>query len=121
MARCVRFRLAADRLAVREARQRVRRFGGLPRQTVADAELVISELVANALLHARLAPGDPIDVELRRDGDRLTIAVDDHGGFSGPARGQAGTGLRVLGALCVEWSAAAGRVSAALAIPAGEG
>lgn len=38
-------------------------------------QLVISELVSNAVLHA----GTPIEVELRLDGDRLMMRVHDDG------------------------------------------
>jgi len=58
--RCVSFRLTADKMAVREARLRVRELGDLPARTVADAELVVSELVVNSLLHAHLEAGDVI-------------------------------------------------------------
>jgi len=116
VARCLQFQLAADKLAVREARLRVRELGDLPARTAADAELVVSELVANALLHARLEPGAPIDVALVRERDRLVIEVDDHGSFSGRPRSRSGMGLRVLDALCPDWSAKSGQVSASLAI-----
>jgi len=121
VARCVSFRLMADRLAVREARLRVRELGDLPAPTAADAELVISELVANSLLHAHLAPGDAIDVSLVREDERLLIRVDDHGSFTGRPRGRAGMGMRVLDALCEDWSAESGEVSASLAIGAAHG
>jgi anti-sigma regulatory factor (Ser/Thr protein kinase) len=111
----------ADRLAVREARVRVRELGDLPAQTAADAELVISELVANSLLHAHLAAGDVIDVSLVRENDRLLIRVDDHGSYSGRPRSRAGMGVRVLDALCEDWSADSGEVSASLAIGAERG
>lgn len=116
MARCVSFRLTADKLAVREARVRVRELGDLPAQTVADAELVVSELVANSLLHAHLGEGDVIDVSLVREADRLLIEVDDHGSYSGRPRSHAGMGVRVLDALCEDWSARSGQVSASLPI-----
>ena len=116
MARCVRFQLAAGKTAVREARLRVRQLGDLPAGTAADAELVVSELVANALLHARLEPGDVIDVALVREPRRLVIEVDDHGSFSGRPRSRSGMGLRVLDALCEDWSAHSGQVSASLLI-----
>jgi two-component sensor histidine kinase len=118
VARCVSFRLTPDKLAVRQARLRVRELGDLPAQTVADAELVVSELVANSLLHARLGAGDAIDVSLVREADRLLIEVDDHGSFSGRPRSRAGMGVRVLDALCDDWSADSGQVSASLPIGA---
>jgi two-component sensor histidine kinase len=116
MARSAKFQLAADKLAVREARLRVRDFGDLPRQTVADAELVVSELVANSLVHARLGSSAAVDLTLSRDDEHLTIEVDDHGSFSGRPRSRRGMGLRVLDALCVDWRALDGRVTARIAI-----
>jgi serine/threonine-protein kinase RsbW len=121
---CVRSRLAADKWAVREARLRVRELRALqdlPEQVAADAELVVSELVVNSLLHARLAPGGVIDLTLLCDGERLVIEVDDHGSFSGPPRGRRGMGVRVLDALCEDWQAQAGQVRASLRIGAGGG
>jgi anti-sigma regulatory factor (Ser/Thr protein kinase) len=121
---CVRSRLAADKWAVREARLRVRELRALqdlPAQVAADAELVVSELVVNSLLHAHLEPGDVIDLALVCDGERLVIEVDDHGSFSGPPRGRRGMGVRVLDALCEDWQAQAGQVRASLRIGAGGG
>jgi two-component sensor histidine kinase len=106
-----RFTLAPEALAVRKARLRVRAFDDLPDKARVDAELVVSELVANSLLHARLGPDEVIEVTLRRGDQRLWIDVDDHGRFTGRPR-QPGLGIKVLDALCEEWHAEAGRVSA---------
>ena len=108
------FTLAPDRVAVREARQRVRTFSDLPQELASNAELVVSELVANSVLHAHLGPGDLIEITLWRDDRRLHIEVDDHGGFSGRPRHKGGLGFRVLDALCEDWRAEGGRVSASL-------
>jgi two-component sensor histidine kinase len=116
MASRAHFTLTPDALAVREARLRLRAFDDLPAQTRADAELVVSELVANSLLHARLGPDELIDVTLRRRDRCLSIEVDDHGRFSGRPRGRRGAGLRVLDTLCEDWHAEAGRVSASIRI-----
>lgn len=118
-----RFLLAPDRRAVREARLHVRAFDELPREAGANAELVISELVANSVLHARLSPDDRIEVTLRRESGRLVIEVADGGGFTrrlGRASAKGGWGFKVLDAVCEGWSAEDGRVSASIAItPAG--
>src|SRR5580704_16519100 len=79
---CERFLLAPDRRAVREARLHVRAFDELPREAGANAELVVSELVANSVLHARMGPQDLIEVTLRREARHLVIEVADGGGFS---------------------------------------
>jgi two-component sensor histidine kinase len=103
----------ADKLAVRQARAAVRTLSDLSAETVLDAELVVSELVANSVLHARLEPADRIDVTLCRCGSRLTIVVDDRGGFT-RRRAGGGLGFRVLGPLCEQWSAQNGCVRAVL-------
>ena len=75
--RCDRFTLAPDKRAVREARLHVRAFTELPSETEANAELVVSELVANSVLHARLGPDDIIEVTLRCDSEHMSIEVAD--------------------------------------------
>ncbi len=114
MSGCEHFTVAAHKLAVRDARLRVRGLNGLPRQTTADLELVVSELIANSLLHAGLGPEARIDVTLQHDAERVSIVVDDHGGFSRPRHRAGGLGFRVLDALCDEWSLEDGRVSATI-------
>ncbi len=66
----------ADRTAPSQARRFVAdtlRSWGVDRATTGDAVLLVSELVTNALLHARCAP----TVELSRDGNRVRVAVRD--------------------------------------------
>jgi anti-sigma regulatory factor (Ser/Thr protein kinase) len=67
----------ADRTAPSRARQFVTetlRKWGVPRDTIADAVLLASELVTNALLHARSAPA----VELTHTNGRIRcVVVDD--------------------------------------------
>ncbi len=116
MARCERFVLAPNERAVREARLRVRAFPELPRETEANAELVVSELVANSVLHARLRADDLIEVTLSCDDDRLLIQVADPGGFSRGPRSKVGWGFKVLDAVCERWHAEGGRVSASILI-----
>jgi serine/threonine-protein kinase RsbW len=122
MAETERFLLAPDRRAVREARIHVRGFAELPREAGANAELVVSELVANSVLHARMGPEDLIEVTLRRESRSLVIEVADGGSFSRPAgagaKSKGGWGFKVLDAVCERWSAENGRVSAQIAIPA---
>jgi anti-sigma regulatory factor (Ser/Thr protein kinase) len=119
VSRSERFILAADKRAVREARLHVRAFGELPTETRADAELVVSELVANSVLHAHLRPDDVIELTIRCDVDRLSIEVADSGGFSGRPRVRRGLGFKVLDAVCEDWHAENGRVSASIAIRRG--
>lgn len=55
-----------------------------PAALVEDALLVLSELVTNALSHARPTRTDDIAVEVRLVGDRLHVAVTDGGSDSAP-------------------------------------
>lgn len=107
------FALAPHPLAVREARERVRELPDLPPRTIADAELVVSELVANALLHANPAAGSMIDITVSRGERHVVIDVDDHGRFTGRPR-HCGLGVKVLDTLCECWNADHGRVAASL-------
>ena len=113
------FQLAPDRRAVREARLHVRGFDELPPEAGANAELVVSELVANSVLHARMGPEDLIEVTLRREPGRLVIEVADGGGFSRRPGSKGGWGFKVLDAVCEGWSAEGGRVSASITIVGG--
>lgn len=113
---CDQFTILPDKRAVREARLRVRAFTELPREVESNAELVVSELVANSVLHARLGPEDRIEVTICHDGDRLEIEVADSGGFSGRTRHKPGLGFRVLDAVCEGWQAEGGRVRASIRI-----
>ena len=67
----VRFQLPVVPAAVAEARRRAAALEDLPEQAVVDAELMVSELVTNSILHAGLGPEDQIEVAFRRDEGRL--------------------------------------------------
>lgn len=122
VARYARFTLPADPLAVRDARLRVAELEGLPERVLAEAQLLLSELVTNSILHAGLKPAEAIQVVLRREDGRLAIEVDDGDGFFGRTgqsrrrRRVGGQGLKVLDAVCEWWHAEAGRVSASIRI-----
>lgn len=93
--------------ASRVARGAVRdRFAGvLRRDTLADLELVISELVTNAVDHGRGA----VHVAIDHDGHELHGAVTDEGaGFAYEARAVGehelrGRGLSIVEALVTRW------------------
>lgn len=100
--------LTVDHSSVREARRFVAIFDGAESGRLVDAQLVVSELVTNALEHAALGPADSIRLRLCRLGSRLRIDVDDAGTFTAdsdtfayPRRGRhhRGRGLRVVQAL----------------------
>ena len=88
---------------------------------LADAQLVVSELVTNALDHAGLGQPTVIRLSVSRHGNRLRIDVDDAGTFTAdsdtfakpsPGRHRRGHGLRIVQALAIHWQAADGRVTA---------
>jgi anti-sigma regulatory factor (Ser/Thr protein kinase) len=107
-------KLAAHELALAadgDALSRARRFtadalADLPPDLVADAELIVTELVTNALLHA--APPVLLRVKRRRQGAR--IEVQDDGGRP-PLRirdagdAMTGRGLALVAALSRSWGA----------------
>ncbi|MFJ6566090.1 ATP-binding protein [Streptomyces sp. NPDC091292] len=91
---------------------------------VPDVELVVSEYVSNALLHARGAIR--AELVLLRDGRWLRVEVHDAGPCAGaaawPGREHHGRGLQITGALAVhsgrETTPERSRAWAELAIPA---
>jgi anti-sigma regulatory factor (Ser/Thr protein kinase) len=112
--------LPVDRRSVREARTFVANFDGLAGERLADAQLVVSELVTNALQHAGLGPTDLIALTLSHHGSRLRIDVDDAGTFTADSdtytypprsRKSRGRGLRIVQTLAVHWQADNGRVT----------
>src|SRR5579859_3643225 len=91
----VRFTIPARPVAVAEARHRVKALAGLPEERMAEAELVVSELVTNSVLHAGLSSEDAIEVAVRREAPYVVIEVDDGDGLCAkpgeyPAGGRAG-------------------------------
>jgi anti-sigma regulatory factor (Ser/Thr protein kinase) len=108
--------------SVAKARRLVDVIEPLPPERAADVQLVLSELVTNAVLHAGLDPNAQIEVSLRRDADRCLVMVDDHGTFSASACGErpsadrGGRGLAIVDAVCVAWEARGGLVLAWIAI-----
>jgi anti-sigma regulatory factor (Ser/Thr protein kinase) len=70
--------------------------------------LVVSELVTNAIRHAGLGAGDPIDLDLQSQDGHVRIAVRDGGpGFDPSAQNgetsNGGLGLALVAALSDEW------------------
>ena len=120
MARKLRFALTPEPAAAREARRRIKALDDLPDNVAATAELVVSELITNSVLHAGLRPDDAIEVTLLRAEDHLEIQVDDGDGFYGSRGGlmtasrPGGMGLRLVDALCDHWHAEGGRVVASI-------
>jgi anti-sigma regulatory factor (Ser/Thr protein kinase) len=103
------FELAPEPVSVAEAREHVRE----SLCTIADTdtlervELVVSELVTNAIRHG---PGEPITLRLAADGSGgVTGEVEDQGDGTIAIRKQdlgtaaGGLGLRVVDALATAW------------------
>lgn len=91
----------------------------LARERVADAQLVVSELVTNALLHGGLGPADHISLIISRDDNRLRIDVRDRATFDADSETFAYSkvdgrlrGLGVVRLLADRWRAESGCVTA---------
>ncbi|GAA4663696.1 ATP-binding protein [Kineococcus glutinatus] len=88
---------------------------GVDETTRAEIEVVLSEIVGNAVRHARPLPGDRIEVACRLlpggayDERHVEISVRDGGGPTRPAPRTAGEtettgrGLRIVDGLADEW------------------
>ena len=118
--------LPVDHTSVREARRAVELIDELALQR-SDAQLIVSELVTNALTHAGLAPTDVITLTVARHGTRLRIDVDDGGSFTADSETfeyasrvgtNGGHGLRLVQRLALRWQALDGRVSVWLDVSA---
>jgi anti-sigma regulatory factor (Ser/Thr protein kinase) len=105
----LRFRLPARDTSAAEARRRVRRQLAqwrAPGETCENAQLVISELVTNALRHT---DSETVGCELRILGSRLRVAVDGDG--AGPRQAvrmagedeESGRGLLLVCTLATVW------------------
>jgi anti-sigma regulatory factor (Ser/Thr protein kinase) len=91
-------RLAADLTAA-----------GIFAGAVGDAVLVVSELLSNALRHARPLPGSSVQVAWALDDDAVEVAVSDGGAATRPTPAQAtvsslgGRGLDIVDYLARTW------------------
>jgi len=90
----------------------------VPDSTLEDARLLVSELVANSMRHARIGPSDRIRVRAKVKNGRLRVDVIDGGPGGGPpvAGGirptpgaESGWGLYLVEALATRWGHGAGR------------
>lgn len=86
----------------------LKRFG-YSRSAIEDAQLVISELVSNAVIHAR----SPLSVSISPERAMLRLAVADQSGALPPLRASSsvaadgGRGLSVVASLAQDWGAVA--------------
>ncbi|MBI5106659.1 MAG: ATP-binding protein [Solirubrobacterales bacterium] len=90
--------------AVRAARHALRA-RGLPEELDHTVSLLASELVGNAVRHARLRPEDQIVFFARLADDHVHVEVADRGpGFDPEVRHEAsGFGLRLVDKLATRW------------------
>jgi anti-sigma regulatory factor (Ser/Thr protein kinase) len=98
--------------SVAVARQRVAAdlmAAGIFAGAVGDAVLVVSELLSNAIRHARPLPGSSVQVAWALDDDAVEVAVSDGGAPTRPVPVQAtvsslgGRGLDIVGYLARAW------------------
>jgi anti-sigma regulatory factor (Ser/Thr protein kinase) len=107
------------------------RAAGVFDAAVADAVLVISELLSNAILHAYPLPGERLQVAWAVDGSSVEVAVSDGGSATVPHAGHplpssvSGRGLSIVEHLCLTWGVRADEVGltvwAVLAAPRDHG
>jgi anti-sigma regulatory factor (Ser/Thr protein kinase) len=82
---------------------------GVRASTVDDAVVIVSELLSNALRHARPLPSGEIRVAWNRHGDVVEVAVSDGGSSTEPRRGRpalsslGGRGLGIVETLADCW------------------
>lgn len=90
----------------------------VPASALDDARLLVSELVANSMRHARLGPNDTIRVAVEVENGRLRVDVIDGGrGGAPPVAGgirpspgaESGWGLYLVETLATRWGHGAGR------------
>ena len=90
----------------------------VPLPVLDDARLLVSELVANSVRHARIGPDETIRVTAEVQNGRLRVDVIDGGSGSGPpvAGGirpspgsESGWGLFLVETLATRWGHATGR------------
>lgn len=83
---------------------------GVTETVVDDAAVIVSELLSNALRHARALPGaGQVKVAWIRHGDEVEVAVTDGGAATEPRKGQpalsslGGRGLAIVETLSQSW------------------
>jgi anti-sigma regulatory factor (Ser/Thr protein kinase) len=98
--------------SVRTARERLRTELGsrFPPGRIEDARMVVSELVANSLRHARPLAGDTIDVRWSVRPDALRLSVTDGGSLTTAPQPRCagdlatgGRGLMIVESLARRW------------------
>lgn len=78
-------------------------------EVVQDSQLIVSELVANAIRHAAPLENGRVLVRWRRDGEGVLLSVSDGGGGDVPTvvsaqpDAERGRGLAIIDALSPRW------------------
>lgn len=104
----IRRRLACDSAAPRLARAEIAQVA-LSRPARADATLVVSELVTNAVRHSGCGGDDEIELELMRTPDGVVISVRDVGRSPTepterePSHAPGGFGTQLVDAVSAQW------------------
>jgi two-component sensor histidine kinase len=77
----------------------------LPRPTLENLQLLVSELVTNGIVHGRPGRGDSITLDLRVNSTLRCAVVDPGSGFASRAAraGDGGWGLRLIERLADRW------------------
>jgi serine/threonine-protein kinase RsbW len=108
----VTMRLPFSPSSVSVARQRLRSWMlevGESAESVEDARIIISELVANAVRHARPLADGSLQVAWNREGDAIEVSVTDGGATTRPRNvhaaptALAGRGIAIVDALSQRW------------------
>ena len=88
---------------------------GVAEEVVEDAQVVLSELMANAVRHARPLASGGLAASWQVNSQRVTLTVTDGGGATTPAPAKAsllslgGRGLAIVEELTVEWGVSNGQ------------
>lgn len=105
-------RLPFSASSVSVARQRLKSFmsdAGAPGETIEDARVVISELVANSVRHASPLADGSLLVTWTLEGDGLQVSVTDGGSptrprnVHAPSSALAGRGMAIVDVLACQW------------------
>jgi anti-sigma regulatory factor (Ser/Thr protein kinase) len=108
----VALRLPFSAASVAEARHRLKhwmRQQGVSTEGIEDARVIVSELVGNAVRHARPLPDGTIQVSWKADPHGIQLSVTDGGSSTRPHRvnasssALAGRGMAIVDSLAYRW------------------